>query len=341
MSRYKRNRIWVPEAPHLIVNRTREVEVILPPVRVGGIITIRRVGPEGIREQRRSHNIITDTGLNVWARDGTPANAAIYVAVGTGSNAPAATDTSLQAQAGTRSNSAPTGEGNGTTGYVGPGPHRHYYRFVRQFLENSNIDNIALTEVGFFSAATGGEMFNRQLITDEVGTPAPLVKLPDEKLYFDLDIIYVPADYTAVPGQITISGSGTHDVRMQTNNIDDEGYQFPVLWSGNLHYNLGATESNALPPASTDVFASTFIGSTGTSGSTAAYVPGTFYREVTSVWEPTQANFATGIGMLGFQLGNASNRYRYLMALDQKIMKGSTHRLTINWRTGALSRYVP
>ena len=116
---------------------------------VGHVHMVLR-GPDGqVKDERSFRNLIVTAGKNLLAAVlGANAAKPSHLAVGTGSTAPAAGDTALEAEIGTRvavTHSNPSGNVWRMVGTFGPG----------------NATG-AITEAGLFNAATGGTLFARQ-----------------------------------------------------------------------------------------------------------------------------------------------------------------------------------
>jgi hypothetical protein len=187
------------------------------------------------------------------------------------------------------------------------------------------------TEVGFFSASSGGTMFNRQLFKDQAGNPTSFVVLADEELWLDLYIrLYPPTN--DVTGSVTITGSGTHDYTVRAINVTGlPWYAQYLAWPNHNSQPLRLAETNVLVAQTSNV------SSTGANSRTqVAYATDSFYRDQSSVWDPVSANFGTGVGTVvvnriavqGTDVGSL-----YQLALTPKILKNSTHRLTLSFRT--------
>lgn len=105
-----------------------------------------------LKQEHEDHNLIVTVGKNYladWLTQPTQADYFMrYIGLGTGTNAPAAGDTTLQTElstrvAGTLTSSTNTWQNAAT---FGPG-----------------VDTGAITEAGLFSASSSGTMFARQV----------------------------------------------------------------------------------------------------------------------------------------------------------------------------------
>lgn len=141
-------------------------------------------------------NLITDQGLNYMGATGGWLSSC---QVGTGTAAPAVTDTALAAYlAGTN-----TFVGSSSVGAAGSAPYYAYVRITYRFGTGVAAGN--LSEVGIGLTTTTGNLYSRALILDGGGSPTTITVLADEVL----DVTYEHRTYppTAdVVGNITISG---------------------------------------------------------------------------------------------------------------------------------------
>src|SRR5690606_11810156 len=177
----ERRRIWVPEAPMLNLRRYVEVGTVRNAVMVEGYFTVELIHARTGLVKRRLHfrNLITNAGLDALA-GGTGISSLInYLAVGTGSSEPNYTDTTLNAEV-ARTNS--TGGFADSDAMVGSGDLVEYWRRIRTRVFGQNEANGNLAELGFFSAAQGGTMWNRQLFRDELGNPTAITKTNEDQL---------------------------------------------------------------------------------------------------------------------------------------------------------------
>ncbi len=124
-----------------------------------------------------------------------------YCAVGTDSTAPAASDTGLGSELSrTDATHAPDEFSRPSDGV---------YRITRHIEFDYAAANGNLTEVGFSpTASAGGNLFNRLLFLDGLGTPEVVTKTSSEKLRiaYTLEVTLSPTTWTA--GAFTITGVG-------------------------------------------------------------------------------------------------------------------------------------
>src|SRR5690606_29765886 len=144
--------------------------------------------------KRRLHfrNLITNAGLDAMAGGVGISNLINYLAVGTGSSEPRYTDTTLDAEV-ARTNS--NGGFGDSEAMVGSGDLVEYWRRIRTRVFTEAQANGNLAELGFFSAASGGTMWNRQLFRDELGQPTTITKTPEDQLRVTYEYrVYPPWD---------------------------------------------------------------------------------------------------------------------------------------------------
>lgn len=121
-------------------------------LKVTGHISLRLFGPDGsLKESREIKNVVVTVGKNFlanWLTAGTQSDFFMrYLALGTGTNAASAADTTLQTELSTRVAGTLTNSTNVWQNQATFGPA---------------VDTGAITEAGIFSASTSGTMFARQ-----------------------------------------------------------------------------------------------------------------------------------------------------------------------------------
>ena len=192
-------------------------------------------------------NIITDTGLNSM---GSPGDGLAAFSVGSGSTAPATTDSSLA------SHVAITVTTEAQTRGTSPEPPYYGFRRVtRRFDEGVAAGNLSEVGVGFFSGSGAslapGPLFSRALILDGLGEPTTITVLSDEFLDVTYELrMYAPAEdvvetvtdpetgvvYTVTtrPAFVTTTGSQGHywgSTAYGTEIIPYRGGQVPIGFS--------------------------------------------------------------------------------------------------------------
>ena len=152
-------------------------------------------------------NLITNAGLDSIGTEGNFDHLVQFIAVGTGSGAPATTDTALGAEV------ARTNANLSLTDDVFSFPSTGLQRLVRGVAFDFGAANGNLTEFGGFLAASGGSTLTRELFRDELGDPVVITKTSDVQLVLDytLDLSFGPTTMTAQT-PITIAGIGDFDI---------------------------------------------------------------------------------------------------------------------------------
>src|SRR5690606_32173470 len=285
----ERRRIWVPEAPMLNLRRYVEVGAVRHAIAVEGYFTVELIHARSglVKRRLRFRNLITNAGLDALAGGTGISDLINYLAVGTGSSEPSYTDTTLNAEIARTNSNAGFGDSNAM---VGSGDLVEYWRRIRTRVFTENQANGNLAELGFFSAADGGTMWNRQLFRDELGNPTAITKTPEDQLRVRYEYrIYPPWD--DVVQEIEVNGVPTEVVN-RPSRVADSTFWGPGTTASNSGAlnNLGLVGNSRLIAYNTD----TLPGRNGTpSGSSSeasfhevqSYTPGTFYREREARWE--------------------------------------------------------
>lgn len=225
----------------IIRPRTVPVTLDLPRARVGlaGSIAVTKRGRSGERLpvrvdrnrrafqkvwEHRQPNLITNAGLDQVGTSLSFRVLLTYIAVGTGSTAPAFTDTGLVAEvARTNANLSLT---SNTVAYPSAGLHRYKRGVAFDF----GAANGNLTEFGGYLASSGGSALTRDLFRDELGDPVVITKTSSEQLVIDytLELTFGPTTLTAI-SPLTITGYGAFDMnhmfyRAQDTTNPEAGY---------------------------------------------------------------------------------------------------------------------
>lgn len=319
-------RIWIPEAPNLILGRgpcprpTIEAELQDAPMLFEGWFDVKLIHAKTgfVKKHLRFRNLIVDAALDALGGGNSPNGMTQYMAVGTGGTAPANANTALQTEIGTRV--ARTNLGNTS------GPSFTYWNVKLQatFLEANA--NGTLTEVGLFSASAGGTMWTRQLFKDGTGTPTAITKTASDQLQITYELrLYSPT--VDATGVVVISAVNyNYVVRAADITNSTRWGSAPILNAVfNAASNCSVIETDVLGTTS-GIPAGTQTGSS--SSSVAVYTNGTFVRDHTYVYEPGVANYATGIGSMLLGTPGSACLPPFQCSFSPKIPKDSTKRLT-------------
>lgn len=313
----------------LNLRRYIEVGAVRHAVVVEGYFTVELIHARTGLVKRRLHfrNLITNAGLDALAGGAGISNLINYLAVGTGSSEPSYTDTALNAEVGRTNSNGGFGD---SEAMVGSGDLVEYWRRIRTRVFTEAQANGNLAELGFFSAASGGTMWNRQLFRDELGQPTTITKTSEDQLRVTYEYrIYPPWD--DVVQEIEVNG-----VPIEVVNRP-QGVANGLYWgSSNVNSalnGLGVVGTSSLYALETDTLPGRSGSASGTSANASShavqsYTPGTFYREREARWEPSVANFATGIGVF-FSYAAGANSIAFASKVTPRIMKQNTQRLIV------------
>lgn len=256
-------------------------------------------------------NLILDAGLD---RMGANSDYLNFCQVGSGSTAPAPSQTSLVARiAGTNSNLADTATNSGGDPYFAR--RTITYRFAQ------GVATGVLSEVGV-GWVTTGSLYSRALILDALGNPTTITVLSDESL----DVTYELRMYAWTvesAGAISLKGV-SHDTVQKSASAS--------LWGlGATSLNAGDTRSvNAYTGAVSALISGSPSGtSIGTADlSPAAYTPGSYFRVINITAGLGQFNNASGIGAILVRTGWGY----WQIGFTPNIMKTSSDILTLQVR---------
>jgi hypothetical protein len=313
--------------------------------RVQGEFVVELIHRSGIIKRRLVFpNLITDSGLNLL-NNSTLSTLGLmsWVGVGTGSTEPAVTDTILDNQVGNRTNTASVGDGEFSNS---GGSITWWERQISRLFDFAEA-NGNLTELGFFTAATGGTMFARQLFRDEFNDPTTITKTADDQLRIIYRYrIFIPTTDEFHANQDI--GGNNYDV-----TVGSVGRGGTTAWgssgSGMLlnsmatAASLGAASAvafqNAAFPANRNNNAE-LSGSSAAStarSNNPAYVPGSFERNIEWQWGASVANFnIQGIRLHPISSPQVASSIvgPFLAVFDPVISKVDTHRLILRFRFG-------
>lgn len=215
------------DAPFLIINRTREIEVPAFQSSMQGFYKLVKEHESGIitYESDWFPNLITNAGLNRMGTDGVTD----AISIGTGITTPNVTDTALAVFA---ARSTTAGSGDGTFGNFGAPTYTAWRNVAKRF--NFGVLNGNYTEVSVDYNAGGGTYvtFSRALILDGGGNPTTITVLPTEALtvYYQLRRVPVLTDTLST---ITI-GPTVHDTVTRVANVQGSRVTIPIEFCGQV-----------------------------------------------------------------------------------------------------------
>lgn len=297
-----------------------------------GIIKLEIIKEDGTLKEAEGlnvpfYNLITDTGLDYLNIGRAIESACAYCKVGTSSAIPTVSDTTLGAQTGSTSSPGTT---TNSVQYTAE-PYYSAHQIVYTFAVGAVSGN--LTEIGFFSAASGGVMWSRALIKDSGGNPTTLTLLATEQLKVTYTVCrYIPASLT---GSFTLNTNGSNSTINYTitpANISSTNVPwYQGMCSQNTMY-LFAYETQTLGGITSKPSGSA---SSSASATRSNYTQDPFQSLFYITLPTSTANFTTGIGSIVFWAGastTSSSYYGYQCSFSQKIMKTSSQTLNIGIR---------
>lgn len=262
-------------------------------------------------------NLITDAGLERIGANGV----STYCMVGSGSAAPAVTDTTLATWVADTSSVQATSNVVATVApwYVA---HRRVYRFAVGVAAGN------LTEVGIGWSTTA--VFSRTLIKDGNGNPTTLTVLPSEFLDVTYEFrLYCPAE--DIPLSVSLAGT-THTGVIRAAFVTDPeewspvnvlgggmGSTYGTVLAGYSGATLGA-QTGAPAGASTSGSSNTYV--------VANYVAGSKKRTITCTVGLNELNLAGGINAMLFSPLRAG---AFQMSFSPPIPKTSAQTLSLTF----------
>lgn len=281
--------IWVPK-----------VKIIEPPplqsvVGLSGKFGIKKYKlgfKEPVQVVEPFSNLITDWGLDMLA-GGTWFQ---YMALGTGTATPAATDLQLQTLAGFSATTVGGGSGPAPTA-----PDYNFYVFnAHRF--NPGVASGNLTEVGIVNNnnASTYRCFSRALIVDGTGAPLTITLQPDEYLDVTYYLGFYRPELTLKSDTVNIAGvdyTFAHKLAFATRAVTWTSINGNFNWSGNRTTWFTGSAAGT-PPALGDITSglSNTGGSTGSSAPVfASYVAGSHSLNMTESLSLAQGNLQYGL----------------------------------------------
>lgn len=324
--------------------RERRIE-IEPRINIEGWFTVELIDAKTqiVKQKLRFRNLITNAGLDYLGTGSavglslvTGAGGGGYCGLGTGSTAPANGDTTLVTEIAPAvdNRSTSTGGYSGTYGYTSGTPDYHYITRVYFFSETQANGN--LTEVGIFSASTGGTMWTRQLLKDGGGTPTTVVKTASDQLKVTYEMRMQPLQSDASLSRTISTVAYTITVRARnagttgTWGYDGNGGALVNFGTTGTCWSTSTNHAKALETGTLGARTSEPTGSQTSASSItwAAYSGATYYRDMTAKWEPAVANFAGGIGSAVFlEMHNGDQLFQ--SSFSPAFAKDNTMRLTL------------
>lgn len=292
--------------------------------RSGRVTRERKFKVDVCRELPRFHNLITNLGLD---RFGSVGANALYVRchVGTGTATPSYTDTQLQNFLAAVSDSPPSSSASNS----GP-PDYYSYRTLTWTSAIGALGNNNLTEIGISGQSANGLLFSRELIRDPNGNPAAFPISDDEQLEVTYELRLYP-NLSDVPATVTVGASSydtiTRPIGVTGNAWGPAGQATSVVNGARLAVSGGnrAFTGDLVPYTNSVISPSGSLGD-ASSGATASYTSGSYYRDISNTWNISVGN--GNIRLVTFSFGCAAFQVRF----DPVITKTNTQVLTLHQR---------
>lgn len=305
-----------------------------------------------VRDTGEFENLILNAGLD-WLGNRTysgipgASSGADYTFVGTGTAAPAVTDTAMAGTwVGTNSTQSASSNNSGSPDYYAT------WTGTRRF--NAGVATGTWTEVGIGTRyVPSGQpainrLFSRALIVDGSGNPISITVLADEYLdvTYILELHQEPGDFSGsflisgtaynytgrrgYAGQLAI-GSSWFASALTLNPTPNPGYPHSVTFTSTT-----SPSTSALGDISETLTKSSSVSPAGLVVTETAYTPGTYTLQASDTYGLAVGNAANGlIGFLRGLCGTAGSpnymRSGWQILLDKPIPKTSSKILVLNW----------
>lgn len=264
-------------------------------------------------------NLITDAGLD---RLGSSGNGFIpFFALGTGTTTPSPSDVAL---------SSPSSLIGGTLTLSSTPATVPPYVSSATFSRQSTQGQVAgtWTEVGVITAATGGVLFSRALIVDNLGNPTSITVLPTEFLTitYTLRMVIPDVDVISTFNGITFTTRASDVLSSSWTPI--VGTDIPSFGSARIQAFSGTIQPITGRPASS------LSGVPNSFTPASPYVPGSFENTWSLTFQIAQANGTINSLVFGVGGGSSSAGQRYIFqtGLSMPIVKDNTQTLTFQFK---------
>lgn len=275
---------------------------------------------EGTEREKDSgwfDNLITDGGLD---RVAGARNALDYCSIGTGTAAPAYTDTRLASYV-----ASTTKLGRVVTN-AGPPSYACSEVNGYTFAQGSVVGNMA--EVGIGWTNTGIGLWSRARILNDSGEPTTLTVTAIDQLtvYYKLTSYAPLADLVGV---VNLSGTDyAYTARLASADSFDPGLSMFSWEAYGVRSIANYLSSATLGPITGNVIGGS-VSYEGPAYANSSYAPGQRYLDTIATWGPSIGNRAGGIGALSLTFsGYAKFQYKF----TTPIPKDNTKTLTLTFR---------
>ena len=270
-------------------------------------------------------NLITNQGLDSLGFRGNGSNF-YYCKVGSGSTTPAVTDVGLVNVLGTKNGSSET------HGFTTTAPFYSWVRREYVFTPGQATGNVSEISVGWDT--TNASAFSRALVTEN-GSPITITVLPDDYLtvYYEFRLYPSLDDST---GTVTIGGT-THSFTGRASDVGTS--QWSGFWAGYYpvaNLNGVVCRDGAIGTLFSSPLYTQTTATSSQSTSYAAYVPGTYYRDVTFTLSVGQGNLTNFIKSLYLDISEGAFQYEFTPPIQKTINNSLTLTFRFSW-----GRYTP
>ena len=270
-------------------------------------------------------NLITNQGLDsLGNRAG--GSRFYYCKVGSGSTTPAVTDVGLVNVLGSKAGSTTT------HGFTTTAPFYSWRRVEYVFTPGQATGNVSELSVGWDT--TNASAFSRALVTEN-GSPITITVLPDDYLTVYYEFRLYP-NLDDVTGTVTIGGT-THSFTGRASDVGTS--QWGGFWAGydpvGILSGVVCRDGGIGTLFSSPLYTQTTTTSSQ-STSYAAYVPGTYYRDVTFTLSVGQGNLTNFIKSLYLDTSEGAFQYEFTPNIQKTINNSLTLTFRFSW-----GRYTP
>lgn len=267
-------------------------------------------------------NLILNQGLDSIGGANTHGSLS-HCRIGTGTSAPAATQSALEAQV--------ASAGNNGASYVNEGSPNYGAFLTRQyaFAQGAVVGNMA--EIGVGGNSTGATLFSRARIVDGSGNPTVITLTSIDQLTVYYRLRWLPPLVDAT-GNLTLSGVD-YPYTLRAANVNAWG-------GGGASFLLPddamrCINGTAYPSSSTlGALTGTPSGSGTTLGSShtpSSYTAGTYTRTTTISASTSTANTAGGIGAMMFEFVAKYFQVKFTTPIPKDNTKTLSFPITISW----------
>ncbi len=272
-------------------------------------------------------NIITNVGLNALGTSRPTSK----LCLGTGTNVPAATDSTLQTFV---NDSDTSGAGGGFDPLIGVDNNVAPYGRSNTFAYRFNIGSLngTFSEVGVSATSDGTALFSRALVVDAGGSPTTITVASTQQLdaYYKLSRFppLVDTTNTFTIGGVSYTATGRAAFAGGSSTWD------PIeLFGTPSDTSVGANGSLGVITGGLTGQTATFSGGTG---ALTAYVNNSLELHSSVSYTTAQGNIAGGINSILFYWGNQSRRpatFKYVLNghIPKDINKTMILNFMLNW----------